>query len=750
MKLYLGYDEIDLEDFPVLWAYKNSFFELKLTIRPIVLQYGPHFFYASDNEYSSEIIKLVQKKYQNLNIVIEDSQGNKPKKLKSGEKYKIRVGKYIKFQNIKNQNCIIFIHIDYYITIQDTMKLLAAELKENDYKKIEIYTYKKELIPISSSYLIGYQNACPDFYFSYNKKISNPKNRKFISKKSGNSHMQTNSIGIQTSIGNAQKEKLKNNPDSKSYIIDNNQTSNSQLNTVKYGNNDNDYYYEYEYESYDNSGSFVKPETNNKIMEFKPSSFPPTKLDDSLDSLSLSQTESLNDSSESLPQSQPKILYDSLDSSLSLSQIKSSNSFLDSSSSLSQIKSSNSFLDSSSSLSQIKSSNSFLDSSSSLSQIKISNSFLDSSSLSQPKSSNVFLVPSSSLSQPKKLDGNMIKNKANKVKLKRYHSVSKFKPKTEPILTDHNDSITHIQKNVPKSSNYKFQFKGQVKSIRFENKTTIENEEEVIRKEFNIEENEKLIYSFIKNGEKRECYYLKKREMIEFKSGTIHIDIHDPNLPFLILNYEDIANLQKGKILDEDDIGIAYEAYSVEDNKKCILKEITNYENMRNLLQEHEVLKMFEHPYLLKTYGIFLSDENNPPSIVFEPYTQNLETLTKNKRLNQVNIFKIVHHIAEGMRYVHFKSIIHRNLNPRNIFITVDKKVKIGGFGISKLISAEEQLTFSQSRQGDLRYLAPELKNDQYDRTVDVYSFGVLFLYLLNTGLDIQNGKASQSSQSTF
>lgn len=88
MKLYLGYDEIDLEDFPVLWAYKNSFFELKLTIRPIVLQYGPHFFYAADNEYSSEIIKLVQKKYQNLNIVIEDSQGNKPEKLKSGEKYK--------------------------------------------------------------------------------------------------------------------------------------------------------------------------------------------------------------------------------------------------------------------------------------------------------------------------------------------------------------------------------------------------------------------------------------------------------------------------------------------------------------------------------------------------------------------------------------------------------------------------------------------------------------------------------------
>lgn len=62
MKLYLGYDEIDLEEFPLLWAYKNSIFELKLTIKTIVLQYGPHFFYAADNEYSSEIIKLVQKK----------------------------------------------------------------------------------------------------------------------------------------------------------------------------------------------------------------------------------------------------------------------------------------------------------------------------------------------------------------------------------------------------------------------------------------------------------------------------------------------------------------------------------------------------------------------------------------------------------------------------------------------------------------------------------------------------------------
>lgn len=126
--------------------------------------------------------------------------------------------------------------------------------------------------------------------------------------------------------------------------------------------------------------------------------------------------------------------------------------------------------------------------------------------------------------------------------------------------------------------------------------------------------------------------------------------------------------------------------------------------------------------------------KGNPPSIVLEHYNASIANINRNQIFNQVLIFKIIYGVAEGMRYVHFKNIIHRNLNPKNIFIIDDNMLKIGEFGISTLYSLDEQLSLSsQNILGDIQYIAPELQNAEiYDKSVDVYSFGVLFYYLLN------------------
>ena len=92
-----------------------------------------------------------------------------------------------------------------------------------------------------------------------------------------------------------------------------------------------------------------------------------------------------------------------------------------------------------------------------------------------------------------------------------------------------------------------------------------------------------------------------------------------------------------------------------------------------------------------------------------------------------------IYQIAEGMKYVHFRKIIHRDLKPTNILVASDGTIKISDFGISKLMTAEEQ---SMTKGlGTQKFMAPEIINEEdYDSKVDVYSFGVIVFFILSGG----------------
>ena len=69
-------------------------------------------------------------------------------------------------------------------------------------------------------------------------------------------------------------------------------------------------------------------------------------------------------------------------------------------------------------------------------------------------------------------------------------------------------------------------------------------------------------------------------------------------------------------------------------------------------------------------------------------------------------------------------------MKPENIFIDKDYKVKIGDFGISKIMESYHQ--YALSLVGTSHYIAPEIdKKQKYDFRVDIYSFGCIMYELL-------------------
>jgi serine/threonine protein kinase len=159
-------------------------------------------------------------------------------------------------------------------------------------------------------------------------------------------------------------------------------------------------------------------------------------------------------------------------------------------------------------------------------------------------------------------------------------------------------------------------------------------------------------------------------------------------------------------------------------------------------MREVEMLTRLRHPCVLSIVGYSLPTETEPAQIGTE-YAPNgdLDKILKQRRLGQAPRFAddtgiaiIVCGIVYGMRYLHSRGVMHRDLKPMNVLLDSSGHAKIGDFGSSRLASMNLTLTHCV---GTPLYMAPEMYQDgEYTVAVDVYSFA-LMLYESLVGVPV-------------
>lgn len=113
---------------------------------------------------------------------------------------------------------------------------------------------------------------------------------------------------------------------------------------------------------------------------------------------------------------------------------------------------------------------------------------------------------------------------------------------------------------------------------------------------------------------------------------------------------------------------------------------------------------------------------------------QTLKDYIKEKeKLSDKETMKIAACIASALEHAHENHIIHRDIKPQNIIITIDGKVKVADFGIAK-VATEATIAATDTATGSVHYIAPEQARGGFcDEKSDIYSLGIT-MYEMITG----------------
>lgn len=82
--------------------------------------------------------------------------------------------------------------------------------------------------------------------------------------------------------------------------------------------------------------------------------------------------------------------------------------------------------------------------------------------------------------------------------------------------------------------------------------------------------------------------------------------------------------------------------------------------------------------------------------------------------------------ICLGMKHIHDRKIIHRDLKAQNIFLmSSDNSIRLGDFGVARVL--DYTVAQAQTQVGTPYYIAPEiLKGRSYTNKADIWSLGIL------------------------
>ena len=180
--------------------------------------------------------------------------------------------------------------------------------------------------------------------------------------------------------------------------------------------------------------------------------------------------------------------------------------------------------------------------------------------------------------------------------------------------------------------------------------------------------------------------------------------------------------------------GSVYKAKDKKTNVIYALKQSSSPENDELIKKEISIYRLFknESQYIIKYFDCFKAkNEHNKKCLYLQLeycHFGSIREIIKHGRKNNIEINEneissIIYMVLQGIKFIHSKNLVDRDIKGRNILINNDGDVKLCDFGICRPYIKNKM---KELRGGSPYWMAPEiLKKEEYDQSIDIWALGI-------------------------
>ncbi|MGE4159238.1 MAG: serine/threonine-protein kinase, partial [Planctomycetota bacterium] len=196
----------------------------------------------------------------------------------------------------------------------------------------------------------------------------------------------------------------------------------------------------------------------------------------------------------------------------------------------------------------------------------------------------------------------------------------------------------------------------------------------------------------------------------------------------------EIGGYRIESLISQGGMGAVYKAIQLSVDRLVAFKTLLHDGNpkaVERFKQEAKIVARISHPNVVQVLD--LREEGGVLFIAME-LVDGVDLSTRLKEagpLDESTAIDYMRQSAEALAAAHSKGVIHRDVKPSNIMLTLGNVVKVMDFGIAKSVVEETQITRAGALLGTPDYMPPEqISGEAADARSDIYALGATFYHL--------------------
>ncbi|KAG8527176.1 uncharacterized protein KY384_008606 [Bacidia gigantensis] len=207
-----------------------------------------------------------------------------------------------------------------------------------------------------------------------------------------------------------------------------------------------------------------------------------------------------------------------------------------------------------------------------------------------------------------------------------------------------------------------------------------------------------------------------------------------------------IEKYRTGRLLGKGGFALAYEG-GLRSKDSPLNKHVFALKVVRSRMSQKKMEEKFRtelqihakmsHPNIVEFHRAFTYQDCTYVVLEMCPNGSVMDMVKKRKFLTLPEVRRLTVQLCGAIKYMHARSVIHRDLKMGNLFLDHDMNLKIGDFGLAAVLVSKDEyegiFDYAKSRRttlcGTPNYIAPEILEKGkggHDHKVDIWAIGVI------------------------